>query len=53
MGSTRIEKAIDDIDPLGDESEFSCEDVRLAWLANEMEAGARDGQDFDACWMDR
>jgi hypothetical protein len=53
MGSTRIEKAIDEIELLGDEAEFSCEDARLAWLASEMDAGAGDGQGFDDLWMDR
>ena len=48
MGITRVEQAIDEIDPLGDDAEASCEDIRLAWLANEL-----DGSDFDPLWTDR
>lgn len=53
MGITRIEQAIDEFDPLGDDAEASCEDIRLAWLANELDAGRHDGGDFDALWTDR
>lgn len=36
MGTTRIEQAIDDFDcTLGDDSDgSSCDDIRLAWLAD-------------------
>jgi len=53
MGTTRIEQAIDEIDLLGDDADTSCDDIRLAWLADELSAGARDGSDFDALWTDR
>ncbi len=52
MGTTRTEQAIDDIDALRDDTDFSCEDVRLAWLASEFD-GACDGADFDPVWTDR
>lgn len=54
MGTTRIEQAIEEFDPLGDEAEASCDDVRLAWLAHELSAAdALAGSDFDALWTDR
>jgi hypothetical protein len=53
MGTTRIEQAIDDMDCTGDDSDFSCEDIRLAWLANELDSGGRHGSDFEALWTDR
>ena len=49
MGTTRIERAIDEIDMAGDEFEPTCDDIRLAWLAHELNAG----NDFDALWTDR
>lgn len=52
MGTTRIEQAIDEFDPLGDDAEHSCDDIRLAWLAEQMNTG-ESGMDFDALWMDR
>jgi hypothetical protein len=54
MGTTRIEQAIDNIDPLGDELAASCDDIRLAWLAHEMTAEcAEAGGEFDALWINR
>jgi hypothetical protein len=54
MGTTRIELAIEEFDPLGDEMEASCDDIRLAWLANEMSAADTPASsDFDALWADR
>ncbi len=53
MGITRIERAIDDIDALSEDAECPCEDIRLAWLDDELDAGRRDGSDFDALWTDR
>jgi hypothetical protein len=53
MGTTRTEQAIDDIDALHDDADFSCEDIRLAWLAGELDAGNGDGSDFDTVWTDR
>jgi hypothetical protein len=53
MGSTRIEQAIDDIDPLGDDAESSCDDIRLAWLASELDFGHSESSDGDAFWSDR
>jgi hypothetical protein len=53
MGSTRIEQAIDDIDLLGDEAESSCDDIRLAWLASELDVGYSQSSDVDAFWSDR
>jgi hypothetical protein len=50
MGTTRIEQAIDDIDMLEDDNSYSCEDVRLAWLASEL---AAERHEFDAVWSDR
>jgi hypothetical protein len=52
MGTTRIEQAIDEFDPLGDD-DSCCDDVRLAWLANELGADRGDGREFDALWADR
>jgi hypothetical protein len=48
METTRIERAIEELDTL-DEFEPSCDDIRLAWLANELSAGS----DFDAHWSER
>jgi hypothetical protein len=54
MGTTRIEHAIDEMDPLGDEMAASCDDIRLCWLAHEMTAeGAEVGGEFDALWINR
>ena len=53
MGTTLTEQAIDELEPLGDQAEASCEDIRLAWLANELDASGRDHGDFDALWTDR
>ena len=52
MGSTRIELAIDDMEPEGDEFESSCDDMRPAWLVQELN-GSTGGNDFDALWSDR
>lgn len=49
MGKTRIEQAIDEIETAGDEFEPTCDDIRLAWLAEELTTG----NDFDALWTDR
>ena len=49
MEMTRIEQAIDEIEPSGDDFEPTCDDVRLAWLAHELSAG----HDFDALWTNR
>lgn len=51
MGTTRIEQAIDEFDPLGDD-DGCCDDIRLAWLADELGSGG-DHRDFDALWTDR
>jgi hypothetical protein len=53
MGITRIEQAIDDMECIEDDSDFSCDDIRLAWLANELDSVGRRGGDFDALWNDR
>ena len=53
MGTTRIERAIDEFDLVSDEFEPSCDDIRLAWLAHELDVGASVGNDFDALWSDR
>ena len=53
MGTTRIEQAIDEIDTLSDELDASCDDIRLAWLANELSTTGATGADFDALWSDR
>lgn len=53
MGITRIEQAIDEVEPLGDELEPSCDDIRLAWLAHELSSVGATGADFDAIWTDR
>jgi hypothetical protein len=52
MGTTRIEQAIDEFDPLGDD-DSCCDDIRLAWLADELGCDGGDGRDFDALWTDR
>jgi hypothetical protein len=49
MGRTRIEQAIDEIEPLGDDYEPTCDDIRLAWIADDCGGGS----DFDALWTDR
>lgn len=53
MGSTRIEQAIDEFDALDEDAETSCDDIRLAWLADELSAADRQGSDFQALWTDR
>jgi hypothetical protein len=53
MGTTRIERAIDELDSEGDDFEPSCDDLRPAWLARELSAGGAVGDDFDALWSDR
>ena len=53
MGTTRTEQAINDIDTLGDEPESCCDDVRLVWLARELNAASAGSSDFDALWADR
>ena len=49
METTRVERAIEEFDTEADEFEHSCDDIRLAWLANELSAGS----DFDAHWSER
>ena len=49
MVTTRIEQAIDESEPVGDEFELSCDDLRPAWLARELNLG----HDFEALWLDR
>ena len=51
MGSTRTERAIDELDVDSDDFEPSCDDIRLAWLASELSHSAV--ADFDAMWADR
>lgn len=53
MGITRTERAIDEFDLLGDELEYSCDDVRLAWVADALRSAGSEGSDFDALWTDR
>lgn len=53
MGITRIEQVIDEFDALDDDGDTSCDDIRLAWLADELSAGDRDASDFHALWTDR
>jgi hypothetical protein len=54
MATTRIEQAIDEIDTSGDEFEASsCDDIRLAWLAQALDGGPAAGSDFEAVWTDR
>jgi hypothetical protein len=54
MGTTRTEQAIDEIDTLNDEFEStSCDDIRLAWLAQALDGGLTTGSDFEAAWTDR
>ena len=52
MTSTRIERAIDEMEADGDDFESSCDDVRLAWLAHEQDAGAA-GNEFEPPWSER
>jgi hypothetical protein len=51
MGTTRTEQAIDDFDPLGEDGDISCDDIRLAWLADELRADQ--GDEFESLWADR
>ena len=53
MGSTRTERAIDDLDIESDDFEPSCDDIRPAWLAHELNTGSSAGNDFDSLWSDR
>lgn len=53
MGTTRTELAIDEIDLLGEEGDHSCDDIRLAWLADAVRSGGSESHDFDALWTDR
>jgi len=53
MGTTRTERAIDELDIDGDDFETSCDDIRLAWLAHELDPGSSAGHDFDALWSER
>lgn len=51
MGSTRTERAVDELDTNDvDDFESSCDDIRLAWLARESHNLAHD---FEALWSDR
>ena len=52
MGITRIERAIDESDSLSDD-DYSCDDIRPAWLAEALRTDSGHGQDFDALWTDR
>ena len=54
METTRIERAIEEMDADADDCEEGCDDIRLAWLADQLHAqpaGTRDG--FDSLWVDR
>lgn len=54
MKVTRIEMAIDEFDAdLDGEFEGSCDDVRLAWLAQQLDGAPAPGNEFDAAWSDR
>ena len=53
MGTTRTERAIDDLDTESEDFEPHCDDIRLAWLAHELCEGHAPGNDFDALWSDR
>jgi hypothetical protein len=54
MGSTRIEQAVDELD-IDNDDDFdpSCDDIRLAWLAQETAAEQTRTHDFEAPWSDR
>jgi hypothetical protein len=55
MGSTRTEQAVDEwgSEDVGDDFEPSCDDIRLAWLGRESQAGPSGSHDFEALWSDR
>ncbi len=53
MDTTRIEQAVDELDIDGDDSDPSCDDIRLSWLARDLGAEDFSAQDFDALWSDR
>jgi hypothetical protein len=53
MGTTRTERAIDEMDTDGGDFETGCDDIRLAWLARELNESPATGSDFDALWSDR
>lgn len=53
MGTTRTERAIDELDTDGEDFDPCCDDIRLAWLAHELRDGPAPGKDFDALWSDR
>jgi hypothetical protein len=53
MGTTRIEQAVDELDIDNDDSDPSCDDIRLAWLSRDLGAEDSSTQDFEALWSDR
>jgi hypothetical protein len=56
MNPTRVELAVDEMEwsDDADAGEFSCDDVRTAWLCAELNRGpAQVKSSFDALWFDR
>ncbi len=56
MESTRIELAVNESDWLAadDADDYTCDDVRTAWLCAELNRGpAGVKSSFDALWLDR
>ncbi len=56
MGSTRTEQAVDEWSAEGIDSDVfepSCDDIRLAWLASESQAGFGGSHEFEALWSER
>ena len=53
MGTTRTERAIDEMETEGGDFETGCDDIRPAWLARELSESPAAGNDFDALWSDR
>jgi hypothetical protein len=54
MNATRIEMAVDQMESYDDADDFSCDDVRTAWLCAELNRSrAGVSGSFEALWLDR
>jgi hypothetical protein len=54
MNATRIEMAVEQMESYDDADDFSCDDVRTAWLCAELNRSrAGVSGSFEALWLDR
>ncbi len=54
METTRIERAIEEMDTDADDFEDGCDDIRLSWLAHQLHAqSAAMKEGFEVLWVDR